>query len=118
VHGGFGRDSTYNTMVAAGPDFKKAFVDRAPVSNADITPTLAHVLGFDLRAKGALRGRVAREALMGEPDVPVPAAKSLWSSSVNGVQTGLYYQELGGERYADTACRVLSVRQDTAAACR
>jgi arylsulfatase A-like enzyme len=41
MHGGFGRDSTYNNMAAVGPDFKNGFVDRAPVSNADIVPTLA-----------------------------------------------------------------------------
>ena len=42
MHGGFGRDCTFNFMAAIGPDFKKHFVDGSPVSNADITPTLAH----------------------------------------------------------------------------
>jgi hypothetical protein len=37
MHGGFGRDQTYNNMAAIGPDFKAGFVDAAPVSNADIT---------------------------------------------------------------------------------
>lgn len=40
MHGGFGRDSTYNNMVVIGPVFKKDHSDDAPMSNADITPTL------------------------------------------------------------------------------
>ena len=64
-HGGFGRESTFNTMVAWGPDFRRRFVDAAPVSNADIVPTLAHLLGLPLQAKGPLQGRVVREALEG-----------------------------------------------------
>jgi hypothetical protein len=36
MHGGFGRDSTFNSMAALGPDFKRGFTDDVPVSNADI----------------------------------------------------------------------------------
>ena len=46
MHGGFGRDSTYNNMAAIGPDFKPRSIDPAPVGNADIAPTLAHLLEF------------------------------------------------------------------------
>ena len=55
-HGAFTRANTHNFMAAIGPDFKAGFVDLTPISNADITPTLAHILGFDLPAKGALTG--------------------------------------------------------------
>ena len=73
-HGGFGRDTTFNTMAARGPDFKRGFADPAPVSNADIAETLARVLGFDLAPAGTLRGRVIREALAGA--AAAPAARS------------------------------------------
>ena len=51
MHGSFGRANTFQFMAAMGPDFKKQFVDQAPVSNADIAPTLAKILGFDIAAK-------------------------------------------------------------------
>ena len=64
-HGSFSRAETRNFMAAIGPDFKAGYADPAPISNADIAPTLAHVMGLDLRAKGTLTGRVISEALTG-----------------------------------------------------
>ena len=32
MHGGLGRESTFNNMAAIGPHFKRRFVDNAPVS--------------------------------------------------------------------------------------
>src|SRR5262249_1455601 len=58
MHGGIGRDSTFNNMAAAGPDFKPQFADAAPAGNADITPTLAHLLGFEAATGGMVVGRV------------------------------------------------------------
>lgn len=67
MHGSFSRANTFNFMAAFGPDFKKRFINPAPVSNADIAPTLAHILGIDLlsKSKGKLVGRVIKEALPG-----------------------------------------------------
>ena len=42
-HGSFSRGETLNFMAAIGPDFKAGFTDPAPVSNADIGRTMAHV---------------------------------------------------------------------------
>jgi Type I phosphodiesterase / nucleotide pyrophosphatase len=106
MHGGFGRDQTFNNMAAIGPDFKTRFVDTSPVGNADLTPTLAHVLGFTVSPKGSLVGRIAREALVGGPSPTAPPAQLLRSEPVNGRQTVLEYQELGGVRYLDAACFV------------
>ena len=44
MHGNFSRADTNNFMAAIGPDFKKGFVDEAPVSNADVGKTIAHLL--------------------------------------------------------------------------
>jgi Type I phosphodiesterase / nucleotide pyrophosphatase len=107
MHGGFGRDSTFNNMVALGPDFKQGFTDPLPVGNADIAPTLAHVLGLELPSAGALRGRVLEEALVGGPDsLPFrhQVAASLPTST--GLATVLNYQEIRGRRYFDTASLV------------
>ena len=51
-HGSFSRADTANFMAAIGPAFKAGFVNAAPVSNADIAPTLAK---SDRRDAGAGR---------------------------------------------------------------
>ena len=106
MHGGFGRDSTFNNMAAIGPDFKKGFVDHAPISNADIALTLARVMGLELHPKGPMKGRVIEEALVGGGDAVRVDRKKVSSKVESGARTVLEYQELGGERYFDAACVV------------
>jgi arylsulfatase A-like enzyme len=107
MHGGFGRDSTFNNMAAMGPDFKQGFDDSLPVSNADIAPTLAHILGLHLPRVGKLRGRVLTEALLDGPEsAPVRHAFTIAPRAASGLTTVLLYQELEGRRYFDTACLV------------
>jgi hypothetical protein len=92
-----------NFMAAIGPDFKRGFVDEAPVSNADMGQTLTRLLGLKIPFKGGLMGRVADEAL---PDGAMPAvtAATLRSSvSAAGLQTVLEYQQVGSTRYFDAA---------------
>ncbi len=104
MHGSFGRGDTFNNMVAIGPDFKKGFTDTAPVSNADLAPTLAKILGFQLPSTGDLKGRVIEEALTGGPSTVSSTAGTLRSSAAtNGAQTVLNYQQVGNTRYFDTA---------------
>ena len=120
MHGGFGRDSTFNNMAAAGPDFKQDFEDRLPVSNADITPTLAHVLGLQLPATGQLRGRVLSEALTAGADPAATAVRSGKLASAptqSGRATILEYQQYEGRKYFDTACQVAAPSGDSAATC-
>ena len=104
IHGAFHRGDTFNFMAAVGPDFKQGFVDTAPVSNADIAPTLAHVLGFPLLAKGTLTGRVMAEALAGGPDAPPVTRRSVRSDPADGgFVTQLDVSEAAGQTYDDEA---------------
>ena len=106
MHGSFGRADTYNFMAAAGPDFKRSFVDVAPVGNADIALTLARVLGIELAGKGALSGRVIDEALVQGAEAP-PSVRYLRVSARapgSAFRTVLLYQRLGRHLYADEAC--------------
>ena len=102
-HGSLSRAETRNFMAALGPDFKAGFSDPAPVSNADIAPTLAHIAGLELPAKGKLRGRVIGEALRGgsEPGVTRHTIQS--QPAENGAVTILNYQQVGETRYFDAA---------------
>jgi arylsulfatase A-like enzyme len=118
MHGGFGRDSTFNNMAAAGPDFKHGYDDRLPVSNADIAPTLAHVLGLQLPATGALRGRVLSEALAGGPNsFPIHDEKLTSRPTASGRKTVLSYQDYEGRKYFDTACLAAPASGDSTTTC-
>jgi arylsulfatase A-like enzyme len=103
-HGGFTRANTRNFMAAIGPDFKAGYADMAPVSNADITPTLAHILGFDLPAKGTLKGRAIGEALVNGP-ATIDSTPHVTRSepATNGFVTILESQSIGEETYLDAA---------------
>lgn len=103
MHGSFSRADTRNFMAAIGPDFKKGYVDNAPVGNVDVAPTLAHILGFDLKGPGELKGRVATEALTGgkEPKVIKTTIRS--EKAANGAETILNQQEVEGHKYFTTA---------------
>jgi hypothetical protein len=102
-HGSLSRGETRNFMAAIGPDFKAGFADPAPISNADIAPTLAHIGGIDLTPKGKLTGRVIAEALAG--GAPVSATRRTITSDPgpNGIRTILNEQMVGENRYFDAA---------------
>jgi arylsulfatase A-like enzyme len=104
MHGGLGRESTFNNMAAIGPDFKTRFVDSAPVGNADIAPTLAKILGIQLPSNGKLQGRVITEALRRNTTRLTATSRQIESSPVAGRRTILYFQEVGGIRYIDRGC--------------
>ncbi|MGB6546780.1 MAG: alkaline phosphatase family protein [Candidatus Acidiferrales bacterium] len=103
MHGGLGRDSTFNNMAAIGPDFKVGFKDELPVSNADIVPTLAHILHFDVGNPAGTFGRAISESLAGNA-VKLQEQKCVAiSGPASGKQTILEYQTLGKEKYFDRA---------------
>ncbi|HEX4295843.1 MAG TPA: alkaline phosphatase family protein [Rhizomicrobium sp.] len=103
MHGTFSRADTRNFMAAIGPDFKARFADKAPVSNADINPTLAKVLGLAIPAKGGLRGRTIGEALTGGKPVGAAHGRQVSAPAANGQKTVLEYQRVGDTRYFDAA---------------
>jgi arylsulfatase A-like enzyme len=103
MHGSFSRADTMNFMAARGPDFKTHFADVAPSSNADIAPTLAHILHLTIAPKGRLRGRVLTEALPGGRKVMVSRGWIASKPMTGGLKTVLNYQQVGGTRYFDAA---------------
>jgi hypothetical protein len=107
MHGSFSRADTANFMAASGPDFKTGFVDPAPVGNADIGKTIAHILRLNMPDKGSLVGRVIDEAFPGGA-VPEFAIETIASEpgpegSQDGLRTVLDIQRIGGTRYFDAA---------------
>ncbi|MEO8301712.1 MAG: alkaline phosphatase family protein [Rhizomicrobium sp.] len=102
-HGSLSRAETRNFMAAIGPDFKSGYADAAPVSNADIAPTMAHIAGITLTSKGKLKGRVISEALAGGSDVTAERKTIQSAPAANGARTILNFQQLGEQRYFDAA---------------
>ncbi|HVV26724.1 MAG TPA: alkaline phosphatase family protein [Rhizomicrobium sp.] len=102
-HGSLSRAETRNFMAAIGPDFKAGYADPAPVSNADIAPTMARLAGIALPAKGKLKGRVISEALAGGTEVNVTRRTIQSVPAENGMRTILNLQQVDGARYFDAA---------------
>ena len=62
--------------IAAGPHFKKGFVDELPSGNFDVAPTLAYIMG--IKPQKAMDGRVLSEALVdSSPPTEKPQTKIL-----------------------------------------
>ena len=99
-HGSLSRAETRNFMAAIGPDFKAGYADKAPISNADIAPTLAKAAGITLAPKGKLRGRVIAEALVGGAEAQV-SRRTLVSDPAGDVRTLLNVQQVGDNVYFD-----------------
>jgi hypothetical protein len=108
MHGSFSRADTFNNLVAAGPDFKSHYIDRAPVSNADVAMTLAEVMRLPMPMTGSkLQGRVAQESLAAGKSPAEYSGKVLEmvsSGGPGGVKTMLLFQEHAGHYYYDQAC--------------
>ena len=65
-HGSASPYEIHNTLVAAGPHFKKGVASSTPSSNADLFPTILRILG--LEGGSSTDGRVLEEALIGGPE--------------------------------------------------
>jgi predicted AlkP superfamily pyrophosphatase or phosphodiesterase len=102
-HGSLSRAETRNFMAAVGPSFKTGFANPAPISNADIAPTLAQIMGVALPARGALRGRVISEALKGGAAVTATRDTIVSAPGPGGVRTILNRQSVGQTHYFDAA---------------
>jgi arylsulfatase A-like enzyme len=103
MHGTFSRADTRNFQAAFGPSFRAHYADPTPISNADIAPTLAHILGLTIVPKGGLTGRVITEALKGGKQVATTHKTARSTPAANGTVTVLQYQEAGGRIYFDAA---------------
>ena len=107
MHGGFGRDQTFNNMAAIGPDFKSGFVDETAMGNIDIVPTLAKILGIEMPSAGSIKGRVLQEALTSGENSRASEPKIMVSSPAdNGMRTLLEFEESSGVRYYNRACLI------------
>jgi hypothetical protein len=94
----------HNTLVAAGPDFRRGVQDTLPTGNTDLAPTILWILGLRDNA-AAMDGRVLGEALSGDaPPLRSYTTERLESSrATQGGDWRQYLQvsEVNGVRYLD-----------------
>ncbi len=103
MHGSFSRADTMNFMTAIGPDFKAGFIDKAPVSNADVGKTIGQILGLTVPSHGKLMGRVMLEAMPRGRMPHVVSSTERSAPSDGGLRTVLKTQRVGDTRYFDAA---------------
>ena len=63
AHGSLSPFDMHNTLVAAGPDFRRGFKDALPTGNIDLAPTILWILGLQPPQK--MDGRILSEAVKG-----------------------------------------------------
>ncbi len=108
THGSLSRFDLHNTLIAAGPDFKKGWMSELPSGNIDLPPTVLAVLG--VAPPAPMDGRVLTEAMLGveSPSLEgeeqtMTASRDLglrvWRQYLRFTQVGpvVYYDEGNGE---------------------
>jgi len=103
MHGSFGRADTWNFAAAIGPSFKAGYVDKMPMSNADVGMTIAHLLGVKPLSKGKVTGRVLEESFKEGREKPFVVRELSSSPSADGARTVVQQQNVGDYRYSDWA---------------
>jgi arylsulfatase A-like enzyme len=58
----------HNTLIAAGPDFRRGQTEDLATGNVDLAPTILHILG--IKAPQEMDGRVLSEAMAGGNQIP------------------------------------------------
>jgi len=70
THATLSRFDMHNTLIAAGPDFRRGQVDDLPTGNVDLAPTILRILG--ITPPQQLDGRILSEAMI---NIDMPALK-------------------------------------------
>jgi len=102
-HGSLCPRDMNNTLVAAGPDFKRGFISDTPSGNIDVAPTVLWLLG--LKAPPSMDGRVLREAFASNSEAgPKAMERRIEAAHESGLLRWTQYlkfSEVDGTRYFD-----------------
>ena len=98
THATLSRFDMHNTLVAAGPDFRRGQTDDLPTGNVDVAPTILHILG--IKASQEMDGRVLSEAIVSVDQVPAAEEQRKRRQSK---QKKVSRQEPGGSRFKSPA---------------
>jgi len=103
MHATLSRFDMHNTLIAAGPDFRRGVVDHLPTGNVDIAPTIYRIL--EVKPPKSLDGRVLSEALtIDGPKIKSFEPRHLEATATNaqgGWKQYLNFTEVNGVDYFD-----------------
>jgi arylsulfatase A-like enzyme len=68
THATLSRFDMHNTLIAAGPDFRRGQINNLPTGNVDLAPTILRILG--IKAPQEMDGRVLSEAMVNTNGAP------------------------------------------------
>ena len=99
THATLSKFDMHNTLIAAGPDFRRGEIDELPSGNVDIAPTILRILG--IKSSAELDGRMLVEAMT------EPKSTSMQSATENLEATkkfpvGTWRQQLKISRVGST----------------
>ena len=103
THATLSRFDLHNTLVAAGPDFRRGYESELPSGNIDLAPTILRILG--IASAGRLDGRVLSEAMTFGGTQTLPAQTKMIEAS-REFPSGKWRQSIkvskvGMKRYLD-----------------
>ena len=65
THATLSRFDMHNTLIAAGPDFRRGYTDELPSGNVDLAPTILRILGITSpQSASGGDGRILSEAMV------------------------------------------------------
>lgn len=89
MHGSFGPTDVHNTLIAAGPSFRRGAALTTPTGNVDLAPTVAYLLGLSMPQAD---GRIVNEALVTPMSAAVPSVAASAVSPGAEAATGLAFE--------------------------
>ena len=101
THATLSRFDLHNTLIAAGPDFRRGEPDDLPTGNIDVTPTILQILG--IKSPVQMDGRILSEAMVNGDRATSelkPEVKTIEGS--NDLPSGRWRQTLKVSRVGST----------------
>jgi predicted AlkP superfamily pyrophosphatase or phosphodiesterase len=101
THASLSRFDMHNTLITAGPDFRRGQTNDLPTGNIDLVPTILRILG--IKAPQGMDGRILSEAMVNTDRVP--AARGTETKTIEAKEdfaTGKWRQSLQFSRVGST----------------
>lgn len=101
THATLSRFDMHNTLIAAGPDFRRGQTDDLSTGNTDLAPTILHILG--ITAPQEMDGRVLSEAMVkGDQVTPERKTETKTIEAKKVFSSGTWQQSLRISRVGST----------------
>jgi len=99
THATLSRFDMHNTLIAAGPDFRRGGVDDLPTGNVDLAPTILQILRINPPQQ--LDGRLLSEAMV-NIDMPTSKPETKTIQAIKALPSGTWRQSLQISRVGST----------------